>query len=255
MRPERRPERGWLLRLLCVAPFLLAACGGADRRHVATVFAASSLTEAFQELAAAFESEHPEIEIRLHFAGTPQLVLQLREGARADLFASADRHQMEEARRNDSVRGESVVFARNELVIVTESGNPHRVESLADLARSDLRVLLCGPSVPAGRYARELIDRAAVDVRPVSEEPNVKSVIQKIALGEADVGLVYRTDAAAAGDEVASVEIPVGQNVEATYPIASVGEGDADSAAGRFLAFALSDAGRSILGEHGFLAP
>ncbi|MCB9870127.1 MAG: molybdate ABC transporter substrate-binding protein [Planctomycetes bacterium] len=242
--------------VLAIAAALPSGCQrAAAAPRPARVFAAASLTRVFRALATEFAVRHPEWPIELHFAGTPQLVLQLREGAPADVFAAADESNMQRVVRSGRTAGVPEVFARNTLTIVTARGNPRGVRELADLGRTDLRVVLCGPHVPAGRYARQALRRAGVEVRPRSDEPSVNSVVSKVALGEADAGVVYRTDATAAHDRVEAVAIPAARNVVGGYPIAVLRTGPNRAVGQRFVAFVRSAVGQSILGRFGFLAP
>jgi molybdate transport system substrate-binding protein len=219
------------------------------------VFAAASLQEPFSRVAAEFGAREGGAGVELHTAGTPQLVMQVRAGALCDVFASADDVNMRRA--IEAVPGSSTprVFAKNRLAIVTESGNPHGVRALADLARDDLRVALCGPDVPAGRYAREALRKAGVEVRTVSDEPSVRAVVAKVRLGEVDAGIVYATDVAAAGGDVEAVGLPVEHEVVATYPIAVLAPRERREAAQRFVDFVLSPDGQRVLRSSGFEAP
>ena len=144
-------------------------------------------------------------------------------------------------------------FASNQLQIVVEKGNPKDVQSLEDLAGSDLKVVLAAPDVPAGKYAAEALGKAGVTVKPVSEEDNVKAVVTKVSLGEADAGIVYVTDVTAGGDKVEGVEIPEELNVLATYPIATVKASTAPDQAQAFMDLVLSAEGQQVLEEYGFL--
>ncbi len=219
------------------------------------VFAAASLTAPFQELAEVFERNDPQSAIELHFAGTPSLLVQLREGAPADVFAAADEPNMQRAAADGLLAGPALAFASNHLAIVVASGNPQRIAGLADLARSDLRVALCGPEVPAGRYARQALTKAAVVVRSVSDEPSVKALVNKVRLGELDAGVVYATDVAAAAVGVSAVAVPDEFDVQARYPIAVATTGGHREGGARFVAFVLSPAGQQILRDFGFGAP
>ena len=237
---------------------LLAApgCGGADaRERTAVVFAAASLTAPFQALRAAFEERHPGTALDLHFAGTPQLVVQLREGAAADVLATADERSMQRVVDAGLTAGAPRVFAHNGLAIVVAAGNPRTVGGLADLAREDLRVALCGPEVPAGRYARLALERAGVRVRSVSDEPSVNAVVGKVWLGEVDAGLVYATDTRAAADRVAAVAVAADHDVLAAYPIAVLSSGAARGTGEAFARFVDSAEGREVLRSFGFRTP
>lgn len=238
---------------------LATACGGTPASSAAgatapvRVFAASSLTAPFQALAAAFEQQAPGRLVELHFAGSPQLVLQLREGAAADVFAAADVPNMDKVVTSGATVAAPVEFARNQLAIVVRAGNPKQVRGLGDLARPDLAVALCGPEVPAGRYSRQLLAAAQVTVKSVSDEPSVKAVVSKVLLGELDAGIVYTTDTRVQGVE--EVVVPSAQNVVASYPIAVLGQGGNRQGGEAFVAFVRSEAGRALLAQHGFGLP
>ena len=229
-----------------------------------TVFAAASLTDAFEQIETDLEAAHPGLTITYNFGGSQALVTQLAEGAEADVFASANNTQMKAATDNGSISGEPVTFVHNRLVIVTPADNPADIESPADLGTEGLKLVLAQVEVPVGRYAREavcLMSRdaasygedfvARVAGNVVSEEEDVRDVLAKVALGEADAGIVYVSDAASAGDEVRLIEIPDAVNIVASYPIAAVTGGDAALAEG-FIAYLLSAEGQATLTEFGF---
>jgi molybdate transport system substrate-binding protein len=146
-------------------------------------------------------------------------------------------------------------FASNLLAIVVEKGNPNGVKGLDDLASPDLKVVLAAEEVPAGKYAKQVLDQAGVTVKPVSQEDNVKAVVTKVSLGEADAGIVYVTDVTAGGDKVEGVDIPKVQNVTATYPIATVKASKDQAGAQAFMDLVLSAEGQQVLKEYGFLPP
>ncbi|MGE3165788.1 MAG: molybdate ABC transporter substrate-binding protein [Planctomycetota bacterium] len=234
----------------------LPACRGSEADPKTTrVFAAASLTASFQDLAAGFESSHPGSKIELHFAGTPQLVVQVREGAPVDVVACADETNMLRIVETGTTVAAPVVFARNRLTIVTAKENPRGIRGLGDLARDDVRVLLCGPEVPAGRYARQAFERAGVRVKSLSDEPSVNAVVSKVQLAEVDAGVVYVTDATRASDRVAAVAIPDEQNVLASYPIVPLDAGANRAGGEAFVDFVLSPAGQGVLQRHGFSPP
>jgi molybdate transport system substrate-binding protein len=228
-----------------------------------TVFAAASLTDAFGEIKAALEAEHPGLTITYNFAGSQALVTQMGEGAEADVFASASNTQMKAAQEKGLISGEPVTFVRNQLVIVTPKDNPAGIDSPDDLGTAGVRLVLAQADVPAGRYAREVIcgmgqdpafgadfvGRVAGNV--VSEEEDVRTVLTKVQLGEADAGIVYVSDASVSGEQVQRIEIPAEFNILATYPIATVTGGD-ESLGEAFTAYVLSDEGQAALAEHGF---
>jgi molybdate transport system substrate-binding protein len=218
------------------------------------VFAAASLSESFTALAKAFETAHPGAKVEQSFAGSPALVAQIESGAPADLIATADTVNMDKLAQAELLDGTPTPFAGNRLEIAVEHGNPKRVRGLADLARKDLVVILAAEAVPAGRYAREALKKAGVTVGPKSLEENVKAVVNKVALGEADAGIVYATDVQAAGEHVTGVVIPEAENVVAIYPIALVKRAVPRPLAREFQAFILSAEGQKILASFGFSA-
>lgn len=220
-----------------------------------TVLAAASLTEAFTAIGAAFERSRPGAAVELSFAGSPQLLAQMDQGAPADVLASADEEVMQRALEAGLVLGPPAVVARNTLAIAVRRGNPLGIDALADLSADGLLVGLVVEAVPAGRYARLALDRAGVEVSPTTLEPNVKALLTKVALGEIDAGVVYRSDVSRPDDDVAGVSIPAEQNVVATYPMARTAGARDRSVADAFMAFALSPDGQAILAEAGFLAP
>ena len=245
-------------RAAVAAALLLAACGAPAAPATADpvkgtldVFAAASLTESFRQLGADFHRAHPAATVEFNFNGSPTLVTQIEQGAPADLFASADQANLDRVTEAGLAGGPPVVFAHNQLEIVVARGNPRHIGGLADLARPGLLVVLAGPTVPAGRYAAQALQAAAVRVTPVSEETDVKSVVSKVALGEADAGIVYRTDVSAAGSSVSGVPIPARYNVVATYP-AVVLKGAANPVAARAFLDYLSGPGQATLARFGF---
>jgi molybdate transport system substrate-binding protein len=235
-----------------------AACGGeasssaSAKSSTINVFAASSLTEVFTKLADEFTAAPPETRVVLNFAGSNDLVTQLQQGAPAEVFASADMANMDTA---GGLVNAPQVFAGNTLAIAVAPGNPEHVAGLADLSRADLKVVLAAPEVPAGKYASEIITRAGVSVAPVSFEVTVKGVVTKIALGEADAGIVYVTDVTAAKGKIESVPIPATQNLIASYPIATLVSSGGDAQAQAFVDLVLSDQGQRVLASYGFLPP
>lgn len=229
-----------------------------------TVFAAASLTDAFQQVKQDLEREHPNLTITFNFGGSQALVTQLGEGARADVFASANVAQMNAAVGQESIAGEPVIFARNLLAIVVPAANPAGVVAPADLGKPGLRLVLAQPEVPAGRYAREAICAMGADpavygdqfvehvaANVVSDETDVRGVLTKVQLGEADAGIVYVTDAKVAGDAVEAITIPDEVNEIAAYPIAAVSGGD-EALAEAFIAYLLSEEGQATLRAFGF---
>jgi molybdate transport system substrate-binding protein len=276
---RRRPRAAALLLTTVVALAALAACsdGGGGKAHPGpaagtpvpsgkiTVFAAASLTDSFKEIRDAFVRKFPGTEVEFQFAGSPTLRTQLEQGARADIYASADQANMAQALAAGAVRDSGRVFARNSLVIVTPRNNPGKITAPADLKKSGLKIVLAAPEVPAGNYARQSLAlmekdpaygagfREAVLKNVVSNESNVKQVLAKVQLGEADAGIVYGTDAAGeVADDVARLEIPRALNVTADYPIAVTRGASNTVTAAAFVDFVLSAEGQAILRKYGF---
>jgi molybdate transport system substrate-binding protein len=195
---------------------------------------------------------NPGFSLTYSFAGSQQLAAQIGAGAPADVVATADEETMARLVAADLVEMPTT-FARNTLQIAVGPRNPKAITSLGDLARPGLKVVLADPSVPAGRYARQALDKAGVTVRPVSLELDVKSVLGKVTSGEADAGVVYVTDVVAGGTTVAGVDIPATHNVAARYPVAMVRATRNRAAAQAFIDQLLHGPGRDALLAHGFL--
>lgn len=247
----------------------LAACGGDDTETSAggskaagsasdttgadlTVLAAASLTDVFRTAGAAYEESHPGTEITFSFAGSQELVAQVSQGSPADVLVTADTKSMDKVRAD---AGAPTVIAKNRLVIATGEGNPHQVDELKDLADPGLKVVLAAPEVPAGKYSQQILDAQNITVKPVSQEPNVRGVLSKVELGEADAGLVYKTDADSAQDKVDAVPIPDAQNAVAEYPAATLKSSKNAEAAAAFVAWLSSPEGQKILQDAGFQKP
>jgi molybdate transport system substrate-binding protein len=230
-----------------------------------TVFAAASLTASFERIKAELEAAQPDLTITYNFAGSQALVTQLSEGAEADVFAAASRAQMTNAFDAGAIIGEPEVFTGNRLTIVVPADNPAGIQSAADLANEGLDLVLAAPEVPVGQYARESACKMAADTATygegfldavagniVSNEDNVKAVLTKVRLGEAEAGIVYTTDITPdVAADVLQIEIPADVNVIATYPIAPVEGGDA-ALADAFIDYVLGPDGQATLVEFGF---
>jgi molybdate transport system substrate-binding protein len=227
-----------------------SACGGGSSNgsgsagsHI-TVFAASSLTDAFAAEGTAYKAAHPGSSVTFSFGASSDLATQVQQGAPADVIATASTTTMDTVTKQ--LASPPTTFARNKLVIVTEHGNPKHITTLADLARPDLAVVLAAAGVPAGDYARQALSDAHVTVQPKSLETDVRGVLTKVELGEADAGIVYVTDAKSAAGKVSSVPIPSAPI--ATYPIGAI-----DAKGKPFVDFVRSPAGAAILAKFGFL--
>lgn len=220
-----------------------------------TVLAASSLTDAFKKAASDFRTANPSVDLTFAFGSSSTLATQITNGAPADVFASADETNMQKVADAKLVDEDATVFASNRLEIAVAPDNPKQIHGLADLARPGTIVVLAAPAVPAGRYAREALAKAHVTLAPASEEVDVRAVLNKVALGEADAGIVYVTDVLSASGKVTGVEIPGGQQIVARYPIAVLKETRNLSAARAFVAYLVSERGQALLAEFGFSRP
>ncbi len=229
------------------------------------VFAAASLSNSFGELGQLFEAQRPGATVVFNFAGSQQLAQQLAQGAPADVFASANDRQMQAVIGAGRIAADSPqTFARNRLVVVTPADNPAGLASFADLAKPGLKLVLAAPEVPAGEYSQKFLELAGQDhslgadfagkvtQNVVSYEENVRAVLSKVALGEADAGIVYATDAASAGDTVRTLPIPDALNVIAAYPLAPVTDSAQAELAAQFIALVLSPEGQAVLARYGF---
>ncbi len=267
----KHPLRLFLLSLImCV---LLAACGSssntgstptANSPVTLNVFAAASLTEAFNEVASTYHQAHPNVSIKLVYNGSQILEQQIANGAPADVFASADTINMQKSSRAGLV-GTSQIFAKNRLVVILPTSNPAKITSLKDLARKGVKIDIEASTVPAGKYSRQALANLSkspdygsnyaseVLANVVSQEDNVKAVVQKVELGEADAGFVYITDAYSAQGKVTVIDIPDPYNVIAEYPIAVVKNSVHASDAQAFVNFVLSSTGQGILKKYQFI--
>lgn len=229
-----------------------------------TVFAAASLKDAFTEISRNFEAAHPGVTVTLNFAGSQTLRTQLEEGASADVFASANHTEMDNAVKAGLVQdGAAQDFLTNKLLVILPANNPAGLASLQDLARSGVKVVLAADTVPAGKYARQVLDKMSQDpafgsdfgtkvlANVVSNENDVKQVVAKVQLGEADAGIVYVSDAVAA-PELMTIEIPAELNVTAQYPIAALTQAPQPELAAEFIAYVLSSQGQDVLAKWGF---
>ena len=257
-------------RLLTISAALGAALLGCTRGPLAaksegralTIFAAASLTDAFTEIGAGFEAANPGVEITFSFSGSQTLRTQIEAGAPADVFASANSREMDALVASGLVRtGVPQVFLSNALIVIVPSANPAAITQLQDLSRRGIKLVLAAEEVPAGTYARAALEKmngslgpdfkAQVLANVVSNEDNVRQVVAKVQLGEADAGIVYRSDAVAAPG-LKAVEIPAELNVLAEYPIAVVSDTVKAALAQGFVDYVLSPAGQAVLRKWGF---
>lgn len=246
-----------LAALLLAVPALGAGCGAGEAGDdpaggELTVFAAAGLTEAFTEIGELYTAAHPGAGIRFNFAGAPTLVMQLRQGAPADVVALGDDANMEKVAH---LVGVPRAFARNKLTIVVEPGNPRGVTCLRDLADPELKVVLGEPTLPSGACADRLLAAQGIRVEPVSLEDTIKGVVAKVAMGEADAGMAWVSELAAAKGEIDGVVIPDDQNVIESFPIAVVRDSARQRAAAAFVDTVFSAAGRRVLQASGFMPP
>lgn len=245
----------------------LAACGndddgdskkdkggkaGAAPKADLTVLAAASLTDVFKTVETTYEKKNPGTKLTFSFAGSQELAAQVKQGSPADALVTADTKTMDGLK---SDVGPSTVIAKNRLVIATRDGNPKKIKSLKDLTGSGLKVVLAAPEVPVGRYSQQVLDAQQLKVKPVSQEASVRGVLSKVELGEADAGIVYKTDAATAPDKVDAVTIPDAQNAVASYPAAALKESGHKEAADAFVKWLSTPEAQRILQDAGFQKP
>ena len=230
-----------------------------------TIFAASSLTDAFNEMKAKIEAANPGTVITFNYAASSALRTQLEQGAKADIYASADTVQMDNAKKANLISGDSSLFVRNTPVIIVPANNPKGIATAADLAKPGVKLVLAAPVVPIGNYSRQIFDKISKDpaygadygtkvlANLVSEEANVRQVVAKVQLGEGDAGIVYASDVTpAVRDQLKVITIPMPLNIVAEYPVAAV-RGGATAGSSAFIAYLLSAEGQSILQKWGFI--
>jgi molybdate transport system substrate-binding protein len=231
-----------------------------------TVLAAASLTDSFNEMGKLFESKNPGVTVALSYGGSQALAQQLDQGAPADVFASASPKYMTAAVTSKRVnQADSQNFVFNRLVVIVPKDNPAGVKTLQDLAKAGLKIDLEDKSVPAGQYSLDFLDKAVKDPgfdpkfkdnvlkNVVSYETDVKAVVSKVSLGEADAGIVYITDYNVAADKLAKLDIPDSLNTVATYPIAPISDSKNPDLAKAFVALVLSPEGQAIMAKYGFV--
>ena len=239
----------------------------AQANKTLTIFAAASLTDAFGELATAFKVANPGVDILFNFGSSTTLATQLKEGASADIFASANPKQMNVVRDAKRTAGEPKVFARNRLILIVPADNPAQITSLKDLDKPGIKLVVAAPNVPVRDYTNAMLDllakapeygedyKSAVLKNIVSEEDNVRQVVAKVALGEADAGIVYASDVTPdVASKILALPVPDEYNTIATYPIAVTDNSANPDLANAFVDFVLSDTGQDILVKWGFVS-
>jgi molybdate transport system substrate-binding protein len=259
-------KKRWLM-VVCIALLVGTVAVSAQESQTLTVFAASSLTDAFEDIATAFEAENAGVDVVYNFAGSSTLSAQLAEGAPADVFASANNAQMNAARSADRIGGRPRAFVKNRLVLIVPADNPAGIITLRDLANDGVLLVIAAPDVPVRTYTDTMLQRLAADAaygedysaavmaNVVSEEENVRQVSAKVALGEADAGIVYISDVTPdISDQVIAIPIPDYLNTIATYPIAITNDTPNPELAQAFVDYVLSDAGQDVLVSWNFIS-
>jgi len=250
--------------VLVVAGLLAAAgCGSAQEAAPAApapaettlnVSAAASLKSTFTELAGRFETDNPGVKVALNFAGSSDLAQQIVQGSPTDVFAAASPATMKTV-TDAGLASDPQVFVTNVLQIATAPGNPERIATFADLARPDLKVVVCAPQVPCGAATEKIEKATGVTLTPVSEEPDVKSTLGKVTTGNADAGLVYVTDVMDAGDGVQGVSFPEASNAVNDYPIAALSKAPHPELAAKFVELVRSEDAKKVFETAGFGTP
>lgn len=247
-----RCTRGAVPIAFVLATVNMTGCSDDGGKTRLTVLAASSLTDAFTDFEGRYEASHPDIDVVLSFDSSSILAAQVIAGAPADVLATADETTMVSVADEGLLAAEPVEFARNTLVLVTPPDNPAGLLDAADLERADVELAVCVPEAPCGEATQRLLQLAGIDASPVTEEDNVRSVLTKVTIGQVDAGIVYVSDAQAAGDAVATIAIPNSTDVVNVDPIAVVAAGEHHDAAQDWVDLVLSDQGQRILASYGF---
>lgn len=261
--------------LAAATALVLAGCGGEDSdsdssgssegagssgsaasavKGKVTVFAAASLKESFTTLKKDFEKKNPDAEVVLNFGPSSGLATQISQGAPVDVFASAAPKNMDQVTTSGDA-ADPTTFASNRMALVTPPKNPGKVSALKDLTRSGLKVAVCQAQVPCGGVAADVFKKAKLDVKPATEEVDVKAVLTKVQLGEVDAGMVYVTDAKAAGSKVHTIDIDDSQNASTAYPIAALKKAPNAAGAKAWIALVTSKTGQDVLAKAGFAPP
>ena len=274
-RAFRQAKPAWMFELVILSLLLTltTGCGVSAAKttntthRTLTVLAAASLLDAFNDLGGQFEASHPGVSVAFNFAGSQQLAQQIASGAPADVFASANQQQMLTAEKSGRIEGSQVsLFTQNRLVVIFPQDNPGRLFTLKDLAQPGLKLVFAAKEVPVGQYSLDFLNKASQDPtfgagyevnvlkNVVSNEDNVKGVLTKVALGEADAGIVYTTDISGAyAAKVSQLAIPDALNVIASYAIAALKDSSQPGLAQAFVDLVLSAAGQATLAKYGFI--
>jgi len=262
--PRRRHPALFTVVCAAIAALVLAACSSSTSTPSASssgagkvsgtvvVFAATSLTDAFNKIGAQFEKAHPGVTVKFNYNGSSSLATSITQGAPADVFASAAPANMKTVTDAGDAAGTPQVFTRNTGEIMVEKGNPKKIK---DLANPAIKVAVCAPEVPCGAVATAIFKNAGVTVKPVSEETNVGGVVTKVTLGEVDAGIVYVTDVKESEGKAIGVPIPASQNDITEYPIAQVKGAPNATGAKAFISYVLGPDGQKVLASFGFLPP
>ncbi|QNK84032.1 molybdate ABC transporter substrate-binding protein [Nakamurella sp. PAMC28650] len=242
---------------LSSAPLSFAPMSSAGAKVTGTlkVDAAASLKKTFDKLATEFEAEHPGVKVSVSYDGSAVLATQLIGGAPVDVFASADKKNMTKVTDKKLITSTPIEFATNTLQIAVAPGNPRKIASLKDLTASGLNVDLCAVAQPCGAAAQTALKAAGVTVKPISMEQSVTAVLTKVESGDADAGLVYKTDVLGASGKVTGVDFAESSKAVNHYPIAALDAAPNPTAAKAFIALVTGAAGQKILAAAGFGAP
>ena len=236
------------------SPAAAAGSSSAGQTGTITVFAAASLKETFTELGKQFEAAHPGDTVKFSFGASSALATQINSGAPADVFASASPKNMNQVVTAGNASNPQD-FAKNVMEVAVPPSNPAKVTSVNDLAKSSVKTALCQPQVPCGVVAAEVFKNAKITVKPVTLQPDVKSVLTQVELGNVDAGMVYVTDVMAAGAKVKGVTIPASENASTLYPLAALRHSQEEAIAQAFVAYVLSPTGEQVLKAAGFQQP
>ena len=255
------------LLLSLVAALALAGCGGSDASGGASggssdeetgtlnVLAAASLTETFTSLAEDFEADHPGVTVKLAFDSSATLAEQVTQGAPADVLATADEATMQTVVDAGGTEGDPQLFATNHLQMVVPKDNPANIRQFSDLEKPGVKYVVCVDTAPCGKLAVKVLAATGIKAKPVSEEVDVKAVLSKVELGEADAGLVYATDAVAGGDKVKPIDIPTSNENLNSYPIAALADAKKPGLAKEWVDLVTGTQGQQALADAGFGKP